>query len=212
MRIFFVWRDCWHLLVGGLVVVVFGLLMGLLELAWLGMVWIVAVVLFFRDFERQVVQDERAVLAPADGKVVAIVEEQEPNFLKGPARRVSIFLSIFDVHVQRSPLASRVEWCHYTPGKFHTAWKEEASIENERNGVGFRRGAVNILVYQVAGLIARRIVNWVKPGDEVGAGQRFGLIKFGSRVDVFMPLSVNVSVKVGDRVRGGLDVLGSLAS
>jgi len=180
---------------------------GGMVLAGLGLCWVWGLAWFFRNPHRAVPSLPGAVVSPADGRVMVIAEEFEPTFLKAPAKRISIFLSIFNVHVQRSPVSGSVEWVVHSPGKFFAAWKSEASVENERQAIAIQWEHGKVLVHQIAGLIARRIVGWVKPGSAVAAGDRLGMIKFGSRVDVFLPASVDVAVKVGDRVKGGSDVI-----
>jgi phosphatidylserine decarboxylase len=164
------------------------------------------VAFFFRDPDRQTPTDEKLVVSPADGLVV-VVRPIDPNESNG-GTLVSIFLSIFDVHVNRSPLAGRITGAEYRPGKFLVATKQRASIENEQNIITVENRYAKIVFKQIAGLIARRIVFWKKSGDEVGLGERIGLIKFGSRVDVMLPPQVNVLVKKGDRVKGGLSIIG----
>jgi phosphatidylserine decarboxylase len=162
---------------------------------------------FFRDPERTVPADPSLILSPADGKVVEIVEEQ----LGGrPVRRVSIFMSPFDVHVNRSPVAGTIESVVYRAGSFHVASQARASIENEQNTFIVQGEAGRIAVKQIAGLVARRIVFWKKPGDAVGRGERVGLIKFGSRVDVAFDPQIELRVALGDRVRAGSSVLGTV--
>jgi phosphatidylserine decarboxylase len=162
---------------------------------------------FFRDPERTVPADPSLILSPADGKVVEIVEEQ----LGGrPVRRVSIFMSPFDVHVNRSPVAGTIESVVYRAGSFHVASQARASIENEQNTFIVQGEAGRIAVKQIAGLVARRIVFWKKPGDAVGRGERVGLIKFGSRVDVALDPQIELRVVLGDRVRAGSSVLGTV--
>jgi phosphatidylserine decarboxylase len=163
-----------------------------------------AVALFFRDPERVPPDIERALLAPADGRVVRI----------GPAvdgRRgteVSIFLSLFDVHINRAPCGGTVEEVRYTPGTFKVAWKEEASRVNEQVLIRLKGEQGDIFMRQVAGILARRIVTWVRPGQQVQAGERIGLIRFGSRVDLLLPEGVPPRVEIGDRVKGGETVIG----
>jgi phosphatidylserine decarboxylase len=135
--------------------------------------------------------------------VIDIVETNEPSFLKSTARRITIFLSVFDVHVQRAPVSGKVEHRDYVPGKYLVAWKEKASDENERAAVGIATPHGRVLVKQIAGLVARRIVTDHAVGDPVERGQRIGLIRFGSRVDLFMPLDWEVTCSVGDKVRVG---------
>ena len=181
--------------------------------------WGVAVVLvvialwvgyFFRDPERTGERGERLIVSPADGRVVMITEVDEPAFLHGRALRVSIFMNIFNVHVNRYPVDGVVEYVHYNAGKFINAAKEKASLENEQMSVGIVSGGRRILVRQIAGLIARRIVNYAHVGAECAQGTRMGIIRFGSRVDVFMPTDARVCVAIGDRPLAGTTVLAEL--
>lgn len=167
---------------------------------------------FFRDPERTPPQGaDGLLLAPADGKVVEIVEEEEPHYLKGPARRVSIFLSPLNVHVNRAPATGVIEYERYVPGDYLVAWHPKASEKNERSELGLRHGSgTKVLFKQIAGAVARRIVYHIEEGDTVQAGARFGLVKFGSRMDVIVPPGVPISAGVGDRVRAGVTVLGRL--
>jgi phosphatidylserine decarboxylase len=146
--------------------------------------------------------------------VVEVVElENEPLYLKGPARRISIFLSPLDVHVNRVPADGIVEWVRYVPGEYLVAWHPKASEKNERSEIGLRHpSGTRILFKQIAGVLARRIVFHLKEGDAVQAGQRFGIVKFGSRMDVLVPPQVTLTVQIGDRVRAGETVLAKLPS
>jgi len=173
-------------------------------------VWVVA---FFRDPIRPGPRGERYVLAAAEGHVVHVTEIDEPMYVKERAVRISIFLSVFDVHVNRCPVDASVELVHYNKGKFLHAAAEKASLENEQSSIGLRGPRGRVLVRQIAGLIARRIVTDPKAGDRVTQGARLGLIRFGSRTDVFLPLSARpvVKVKPGDRVRVGGTVLAEYA-
>ena len=155
---------------------------------------------FFRDPRRAAPQDPRLILSPADGKVVGISPP-------GADRCVSIFLSVFNVHVNRAPSAGRVSAIQYTPGSFLPAFREKASELNEQNLISFETDKGPVAVKQIAGLIARRIRCWTKPGDRVAQGQKIGFITFGSRVDIFLPPDADLKVKVGDRVRGGLSII-----
>lgn len=163
---------------------------------------------FFRDPERQPPDDPLAIVAAADGKIVAVKEVPEDRFLKSNAVQVSIFLSVFDVHVNRIPMSGTVRFFEYMQGKFLAAFNQRASTENEQTIIGIEHAGTRILVKQIAGLIARRIVCHVKEGDAVERGSRFGLIKFGSRVDYLLPEDVKVAVKVGQRVVAGESVIG----
>jgi phosphatidylserine decarboxylase len=166
---------------------------------------------FFRNPARIVPQGPGLVVAPADGTVIAIEEEFEPRFLKDRSVRLSIFLNVFDVHVNRIPCEGVVEDIQYQPGAFLVANKPEATLKNEQNALFLRTAqGAKVLCVQVAGLIARRIVCWLSPGDRVMRGERFGLIRFGSRTDTFLPLGTDLRVAVGDRVKGGETIVGVL--
>ncbi len=169
-------------------------------------IWVVA---FFRDPIREGPRGERYVIAAAEGHVVHVTELDEPMYVKERAVRISIFLSVFDVHVNRYPVDGTIELVHYNKGKFLHAADEKASLDNEQSSVGMRGPRGRVLVRQIAGLIARRIVTDSRPGDRVHQGDRLGLIRFGSRTDVFLPLSARpvLKVKPGDRVRVGGTVL-----
>lgn len=166
---------------------------------------------FFRNPSRTVPHTSGAVVAPGDGKVIAIEEEFEPRYLKDNSIRLSIFLNVFDVHVNRIPCAGTIEDIQYQPGCFLAANKPEACVRNEQNALMIRTDSgVKVLCVQVAGLIARRIVCWVSPGDGVQRGERYGLIRFGSRMDTYLPAGTAVRVAVGDRVKGGETIIGEL--
>ena len=173
-------------------------------------VWVAA---FFRDPIRPGLRGDRFVVAAAEGHVVHVIETDEPMYVKERSVRISIFLSVFDVHVNRYPVEGTVELVHYNKGKFLHAADEKASLDNEQSSVGMRGPHGRVLVRQIAGLIARRIVTDSKPGDRVAQGARLGLIRFGSRTDVFLPLSARPAVKVkpGDRVLVGGTVLAEYA-
>ena len=186
---------------------------------WLG--WIIATVgaavltlfvsWFFRNPSRVIPQGPRLVLASGDGKVIAIEEEFESRFIKDRSIRVSIFLNVFDVHINRIPCEGVIEDVQYQPGLFLAASKPDATLRNEQNALMIRTvEGTKVLCVQVAGLIARRIVCWVSPRDRAVLGERFGLIRFGSRMDTFLPLGTAIKVAVGDRVKGGETILGQL--
>ncbi len=165
---------------------------------------------FFRDPERTPPKDAgMLLLAPADGRIIAIREEEEPLYLQGPARRITIFLSVFNVHVNRIPASGVLEFDEYVPGDYKLAWHPKASDLNERSQLGLRHNSgAKVLFKQIAGLFARRIVYHVSEGDAVHAGQRMGIIKLGSRMDVLTPPEVALAVRVGDIVRAGETILG----
>ncbi len=186
-------------------------------LAWTG--WTKAALLFgviaafmtffFRDPDRAAPAIPGAILAPADGRVVDVRTAVDDPFV-GAAQAVSIFLSPLDVHVNRSPLAGLVVGVEHRPGAKLAAYRPEASEQNERTTIAIQGEAVRVVVRQIAGVLARRIVCRVRPGDKLAPGERFGLIKFGSRTDLIVPASVRLRVKAGDRVRGGETVMGVL--
>jgi phosphatidylserine decarboxylase len=168
------------------------------------------VVYFFRDPERTGPRGEALVISPADGRVVMITEVDEPAFLKSRAIRISIFMNIFNVHVNRYPVSGEVAYLHYNPGKFLNAASEKSSLENEQMSVGIESGGRRILVRQIAGLVARRIANYSRMGDSAVQGERMGIIRFGSRVDVFLPTDARVVTKLGDTPVAGTTVLAEL--
>ena len=168
----------------------------------------VFVMFFFRNPRRNVPKDRNLILSPADGTVMSVSEVFEDEFLNSPAIKVSIFLSVFDVHVNRSPIEGDIKFQQYTVGRFKPAFKASAGFENERHTIGLESGELKILVTQVAGLIARRIVSWVTVGTLLEQGQRYGMIKFGSCTEVVVPLNVDILVKKGDRVIGGETIIG----
>jgi phosphatidylserine decarboxylase len=164
-----------------------------------------AVASFFRDPRRDVPADPRLILSPADGRVVGIEREREGT--AGETRRVSIFLSVFNVHVNRSPVEGIVADIRYSPGAFLPAFREKASALNEQNLISLDTQRGPMAVKQIAGLIARRIRCWKRPGDRVAQGEKIGFITFGSRVDLFLPPEAEMRVSVGDRVKGGTSVV-----
>ena len=168
---------------------------------------------FFRSPKLTITQDETQVLCPADGKVVVIEETEEPEFLKDRRIQISVFMSPINVHVNRNPISGVVKYFKYHPGKYLVAWHPKSSTENERTTVVTENSAgIAVLFRQIAGAMARRIVWYVKEGDEVTQGDQFGFIKFGSRVDIFLPLGTNIKVTIGDVVKGGITVLAELVT
>ncbi|MGH7361225.1 MAG: phosphatidylserine decarboxylase [Candidatus Methylomirabilales bacterium] len=169
----------------------------------------VGVGFFFRDPERVVPQGPGLVVAPADGRVTVVrlgvgADGEGP----GPFSQVSIFLSVLDVHVNRAPYGGKVEDLRYRPGRFLVAWRDEASRVNEQAVIALATPDGPVTVKQIAGVLARRVVTWIRPGQELKTGERIGLIRFGSRVDLLVPRRVALAVKVGDKVRGGETVVG----
>ncbi|HWQ40587.1 MAG TPA: phosphatidylserine decarboxylase family protein [Desulfosporosinus sp.] len=169
------------------------------------------ILFFFRNPERDISTDELTLVSPADGVVMEVERVFEDQFFNGESIRVSIFLSVFNVHVNRSPMAGKVIFRAYRPGKMIPAFKSHASELNEKNYVGIQNKHLQILVTQVTGFIARRIVCWVNKEDILSKGERFGLIKFGSCTEIFVPTNVAIMVSPGDKVRGGVSVIGRVS-
>ena len=165
---------------------------------------------FFRDPERTGERGASLVVSPADGKLIMITEVDEPTFVKGRAVRLSIFMNVFNVHVNRYPVEGVVRYIHYNKGKFFNAAAEKSSLENEQMSVGIETSRYRVLVRQIAGLIARRIVTYSKLGETIRQGDRMGIIRFGSRVDVFLPAGSALRAKVGDITIAGVTILGEL--
>ena len=184
------------------------------RLWWYALLWLpiaVWVVAFFRDPSRPGERGERLLIAPADGKVVSVMAMHEPAFHQGDAVRISIFMNVFDCHVNRYPASGTITYRSYNPGTFVNAAAEKASLENEQSSVGLETPRGRVLVRQIAGLIARRIVTDHSEGTVVHQGERMGMIRFGSRVDVFLPPATDVLVKVGDRTVAGMTVIAKWA-
>lgn len=193
----------------------FSLALLLSLLFWLiGFVLFVFMFWFFRDPKRNVpllaIEDCSIVLAPADGKVVEIKEVEEKNILKQKVKQISIFLSPLDVHVNRSPITGEVFYFNYFPGKYLVAYHPKASEENEHTLIGVKNEFGVIVFKQIAGILARRVVCTIKEGDQINAGDKIGMMKFGSRMDILLPLSSRIFVKVGDKVRGGETIIARL--
>jgi len=165
---------------------------------------------FFRDPEREPPKIDNVIISPADGTIVGIDEVYEKEYLKEKGRMVSIFLSIFDVHVNRVPISGIVEYLKYQKGDFYPAFSNKSFIKNENCGVGIKCGKQKIFFRQIAGILARRIINNLKIGEKVKGGQRFGIIKFGSRVDIILPEYTEITVKLKQRVISGETVIGVL--
>ncbi|MFZ5648450.1 MAG: phosphatidylserine decarboxylase family protein [Bacillota bacterium] len=165
---------------------------------------------FFRNPRRNIPVDSKAILSPADGVVMSVSRVDEDKFMGGPSVKVSIFLSVLNVHVNRTPVAGEVRYVKYVPGKFIPAFKSHASDLNERNYIGIESHGFKVLVCQITGFIARRIVCYAKLGDWMGQGQLFGMIKFGSCTEIYVPEDVEIMVKPGDSVKGGESIIGRL--
>lgn len=200
-------REGWLLIVLGWAV--FGIL--LLTVQWWGVLWLPIALwqtAFFRDPDRQGPRGDELILAPADGKIVGVIPIEEPSFLRGQTTRISIFMNVFDVHVNRYPASGRVDYRFYSRGKFGHAMPEKASTENEQCSLGLETSRGRLLIRQIAGSIARRIVTDHQPGEEVRQAERLGLIRYGSRVDLFVPaMGAEVLVRAGEKARAGQTVV-----
>ena len=203
-------REGWPFIAGAVILAL--VVWWVAGFAWSLPLWLIVVfvVQFFRDPPRQVPSLASAVLSPADGKVMSVCEVTDEEFLHTQGTKVTIFLSVFDVHVNRSPIGGEIKYQQYVCGRFKPAYKASAGCENERHAIGLDNGRLQVLVTQVAGLIARRIVSWVTLGSQLHSGECFGMIKFGSCTEIIMPADVEVLVKKGDRVYGGKTIIGRL--
>jgi phosphatidylserine decarboxylase len=189
-------------------------------IAFLGISWLLLlmvlitlfIVWFFRNPERHFIEDEKVVICPADGKVIKVENVEANCSTSGKFKKISIFMNVFNVHVNRAPYSGTIEAVNYHEGRFISANLDKASLDNERNEIIIRTGDGRLIsAVQIAGLIARRIVCWVKPGYVVQKGERIGLIRFGSRVDVYLPEDSTVKVKIGDKVKAGETHLGYIS-
>lgn len=171
----------------------------------------ILIILFFRDPGRIISEDENIIVSPADGKVIAVEDDTEDLFMHEKTIRISIFLSIFNVHINRIPMGGEVKYFDYKKGQFVIAYHEKAYLLNEQNVIGIENKKIKYLFRQITGLIARRVVFRGKVGDIFKTGEKFGLMKFGSRMDVYLPHKVKVLVKKGDKVKGGITVIGEVS-
>jgi phosphatidylserine decarboxylase len=188
----------------------FGLLENILSLI-LAIIFFISAsffIFFFRDPQRKIPQEENLILAPADGRVLGLENFENYPFIDSSGTKLSIFLSLWDVHINRAPISGKVTSLKYNPGNFNPAFKKKASSENEQNEIWLENDKVKLVLKQIAGILARRIVCHLKEGNEVKAGQRFGMIKFGSRVDIFLPEKVKIEVALNQKVKAGETVIG----
>lgn len=165
---------------------------------------------FFRCPKRQIPEGEDILVSPADGTVMGVDDVEEDMFIGGPCKKITIFLSVFNVHVNRAPMAGTIRFQSYTQGRFRPAYKDSVGYENERGAIGITGPKRSILVIQVAGILARRVVSWARLGDTLDKGELYGMIKFGSCTEVYIPGDVEILVKKGDTVRGGTTIIGRL--
>ncbi len=208
MRLQALWEARWILIFLALLAVVFGFFSA--WAFWFFLLLFFCALAFFRDPERAVPSDRKAIVAAADGTVMDIVELNEDEVLKTKTRRVGIFLSILDVHTNRAPIDGRVVYRQHRPGLFLDARRADCSEKNESMTWAFQNSQVTVVVRQIAGAIARRIVAWAEVGGELKKGERFGMIRFGSRTELYLPLNAELLVKTGDHVLGGSTIIARL--
>jgi len=181
---------------------------------WMGFAWISLaltgfIIWFFRDPDRDIPKEEKGLISPADGKVIVIEKQSGCEYLTGPCTKVSIFMNVFNVHVNRVPFDGTVQKIQYSPGKFINASFDKASVHNERNALIVKTpGGAEYAVVQIAGLIARRIVNCVKEREKITRGDRYGMIRFGSRLDLYLPDDFDVAVHIGEKTKAGSTIIG----
>jgi phosphatidylserine decarboxylase len=199
--------EGWPFIVGAWAI---ALLLGIFAPVWTIVFWVpiaLWVIAFFRDPIRSGPRGDNVCIAPADGLVVSVVNVDEPDYVKDRTVRVSIFMNVFNVHVNRYPMSGRIEYRHYNKGSFGHAGTEKASLENEQSSIGLLTSRGKVLVRQIAGLVARRIVTDHETGTVAVQAERMGLIRFGSRVDIFLPVSATVLVHTGDKTQAGATVV-----
>lgn len=167
---------------------------------------------FFRNPQRNIPEGDDILVSPADGTVMEVIDEVEDNYLHSECRKVTIFLSVFNVHVNRAPIAGEITYRNYTCGGFIPAYKANVGFINERHAICIDNGKIAVVVTQIAGLLARRIVSWTTLGDSVEKGQLYGMIKFGSCTELYVPKNVEICVKKGDKVKGGETIIGRMVS
>jgi phosphatidylserine decarboxylase len=200
----------YRFLAAGALLIFLGWLLGSGWLEGLGLVALAFFGYFFRDPERPIPAEPGSVVSPADGKVVFVDEVREERYLNGPARRIAVFMNVFDVHVNRAPVAGTITEAEHRDGCFKAAWREDACTLNEQQALVLEAKGARVLVVQIAGLLARRIISYVQPDQCLDKGERLGMICFGSRVDLYLPLEAEILVKVGDRVQAGSTIVARL--
>lgn len=177
----------------------------------ISLVFFILILQFFRNPARNTVLNDSHVIAPADGTVVVIEEVEEPEYFKGKRKQVSIFMSPINVHVNRNPISGIVKYAKYHPGKYLVAWHPKSSTENERTTIVIANSKAEVLFRQIAGALAKRIVYYVKEGEQVQQGAEMGFIKFGSRIDLYLPLDAKINVNLQQKTKGGETVVATLA-
>src|SRR3989338_2016331 len=201
-------REGYPFILASIFVTITLCLAGLRAVSYLSGGLTIFIVSFFRDPEREIPSETDAIISPADGRIIIVDSVFENRFMKQDAIKISIFMNVFNVHVNRVPASGKVSGAFYNPGKFFSADKDKASLENEQNALLIEAdNSKRFVVNQIAGLIARRIVCYAKEGDKIERGKRFGMIRFGSRLDVYLPADCRIKVKVGDKVKAGSSIL-----
>lgn len=204
-------REGYPFILASIFVTIITWLVGLQMVSWFFLALTIFIVSFFRDPERAIPSGDDSIVSPADGRIIKIEQGRVGDRFKicpQDAIKISIFMNVFNVHVNRVPASGKVLGVFYNPGKFFSADKDKASLENEQNALLIEAGnGKKFVVNQIAGLIARRIVCYAKQGDLLEKGKRFGMIRFGSRLDVYLPVDCNINVKIGDKVKAGNSIL-----
>ncbi|MDP2681285.1 MAG: phosphatidylserine decarboxylase family protein [Deltaproteobacteria bacterium] len=201
-------REGYPFILASIFVTITLCLAGLRAVSYLSGGLTIFIVSFFRDPERDIPSETDDIISPADGRIIIVDSVFENRFMKQDAIKISIFMNVFNVHVNRVPASGKVSGVFYNPGKFFSADKDKASLENEQNALLIEaKNGKRFVVNQIAGLIARRIVCYAKEGDKIERGKRFGMIRFGSRLDVYLPVDCRINVKVGDKVKAGSSIL-----
>lgn len=201
-------RPGYRFILMGIIILLLGLWAGKL-FALLGLLLTVFFVYFFRDPDRLLPTESGLIISPADGRVISVERVREEHFLKQPAQKLSIFMNLFDVHVNRAPVAGRVQGMVYQPGRYLAANRPEAPDQNEQLAIHLKKSdGADVVMVQIAGLIARRIIPYIKEGEELDRGERVGVICFGSRVDLYFPDECRVQVRIGQKVKAGSSILG----
>ena len=201
-------REGYPFILASIFVIIVFWVIGLRGVSYFSFGLAIFIISFFRDPERDIPSEEDSVVSPADGKIIIVDRISEDRFLKKEAIKISIFMNVFNVHVNRVPASGKVLGVFYNPGKFFSADKDKASLENEQNALLIEaKNGKRFVVNQIAGLIARRIVCYTKEGAILEKGKRFGMIRFGSRLDIYLPVDCKINVKIGDKVKAGSAIL-----
>jgi phosphatidylserine decarboxylase len=201
-------KEAYALIIPTILIIIVFSLLKIVVVSIIVFVFLCFTIYFFRDPERKFSDEQGSIISPADGKIVTLDEVDAPDKSGKKMRRVGIFMSIFDVHINRSPFQGTINLLKYNKGKFLNALNDKSSEKNENNIIGIDIGGETIFVKQIAGIIARRIVCRVKIDDEIQKGKRLGMIKFGSRVEAYLPIGSNITVKLGDKVKAGESIIG----